>query len=40
MVLPAVCDGKYCFSLVDISSYGRDNDAGLFVESSFGQALL
>ena len=28
------------FSLVDAGGYGRDNDAGLFAESSFGQALF
>ena len=33
----AVCDAKYCFSLVDIGAYGRDNDAAILSESVFGQ---
>ena len=29
----AACDGKSCFSFVDIGSYGRDNDAAIFSQS-------
>ena len=39
MVLLAICDAKYCFSLVDIGSYGRDNDAAIFNESELGKAF-
>ena len=39
MVLLAICDAKYCFSMVDIGSYGRDNDASIFNESYMGQAF-
>ena len=37
MVLLAVCDAKYCFTLVNIGSFGRDNDAAILSESGFGK---
>ena len=37
VVLMAVCDAKYCFSLVDIGAYRRDNDAAILSGSLFGQ---
>ncbi|XP_065641189.1 uncharacterized protein LOC136073513 [Hydra vulgaris] len=39
MVSLAICDAKYCFTLVDIGSYGRDNDASIFNESKMGKAF-
>ena len=33
MVLMACCDAKYCFTFVDIGSYGRNNDAEIFLET-------
>ena len=39
MVLIAICDAKYCFTLVDIGIYGRDNDASIFNESKMGKAF-
>ncbi len=39
IVLIAICDAKYCFTLLDISGYGRENDAGLLSQSPFWQAL-
>ena len=40
MVLLAVWDAKYCFTLVDIGGFVRENDAGLFSESNFRRALV
>ncbi|XP_057290900.1 uncharacterized protein LOC130613595 [Hydractinia symbiolongicarpus] len=32
MVLMEICDAKNCFAMVDIGSYGRDNDASILNE--------
>ena len=37
IVLLAVCDAKYCFSLVDIAGLGRDNHASILSESLFAK---
>ena len=39
LVLMAICDSKYCFTLVDIGGYGRDNDAAIFGQSEIGIAF-
>ena len=39
LVLMAVCDAKHCFALVGIDGFGRNNDAGILLDSAFGQAL-
>ena len=38
-VLMAVCDARYCFSFVDIGSYGRDNDAAIFSQTELAIGL-
>ncbi|XP_046864368.1 putative nuclease HARBI1 [Xenia sp. Carnegie-2017] len=30
IVLLAICDAKYCFTMVNIGSFGKDNDANIF----------
>uniref|UniRef100_A0A8C5MGS5 DDE Tnp4 domain-containing protein n=1 Tax=Leptobrachium leishanense TaxID=445787 RepID=A0A8C5MGS5_9ANUR len=38
-VLFAVSDANYCFTYIDIRSYGRSSDAAVFAHSEFGQML-
>ena len=37
IVLLAVCDADYCFTLFDLGSYGSNNDSGVLANSSMGQ---
>lgn len=39
IVLMAVCDADYVFTLIDIRIYGLQSDGALFSESAFGQGL-
>lgn len=40
IVLMAMCDAHYCFTLVDVGNYGKDNDAHIFNESDIGKAFV
>ena len=35
MVLLALCDANYCFTLIDIGRYGSNNDSGVLAQSFF-----
>ena len=39
IVLMAVCDAHYSFTLVDIGDARRHSDEGVFSNSAFGQAM-
>ena len=39
IILLAVCDARYSFTLVDIGSYGSSNDSGVFSNSNLGCAF-
>lgn len=39
IVLIAVCDANYCFTLSDIGGAGRHTDGGVLSNSAFGQAM-
>ena len=39
VVLMAVCDAHYCFTLVCVGDAGRHSDGGVLSNSAFGQAM-
>ena len=39
LVLLAVVDHDYNFTMVDVGSYGRNSDSGIFLKSAFGKRL-
>lgn len=39
MVLLAVCDVDYCFTMYDFGNYGSNNDSGVLANSTFRTRL-
>ena len=39
VVLMAVCDAHYCFTIIDVGDAGRHSDGGVLSHSAFGQAM-
>ena len=39
IVLLAVCDANYCFTLIDIGDFGQHSDGGVLTNSAFGVAM-
>ena len=37
IVLTAVCDARYCFTLVNVGDFGSNNDSGILAKSSMGK---
>ena len=37
LVLLAICDAKYTFTLIDFGSYGNNNDCGILAKSLIGK---
>jgi hypothetical protein len=40
IVLMAMCDSKYCFTLIDLGANGRENDAHIFNNSDMCRAIV
>ena len=40
MILIGICDARYIFTIVDISSFGSNNDSGVFRNSSMGKVFF
>eukprot|EP00795_Rhopilema_esculentum_P011796 gene11796-2174_t len=39
IVILALCDGKYCFTMVDVGNFGGENDATVFNNSVIGHGF-
>ena len=39
MILLAVCDARYCFTIFDMGQYGSNNDSGVLLISKTGKKL-
>ena len=39
LVLMAICDANYCFTLFDVGQFGSSNDSGILANSKMGEAI-
>ena len=39
LVLLAICDANYCFTLFDVSQYNSNSDSGILIHSNMGDYL-
>lgn len=39
LVLMAICDTNYCFTLFDVGQFGSNNDSGILANSKMGEAI-
>ena len=39
LVLMAVCDANYCFTMFDVRQFGSNNDSGVLANSTMGMLL-
>ena len=39
MVLLAVCDTKYCFTMSEVGQYGNNNESGVLLNTKMGKKL-
>ena len=39
LVLLAICDARYCFTLIDVGQYGNNNDSGVIRNSPIGECF-
>ena len=40
IILLAICDAKYNFTLVDVDQYGSNNDSGVVANSAMGETSV
>lgn len=39
LVLLAVCDANYCFTMFDLGQYGSNNESGVLLNSNIGKSI-
>lgn len=39
LVLLAICDARYCFTLIDVGQYGSNNDSGVLLKSKINEGF-